>query len=143
MAAGGLTSLADLEGLWNVRRQIVHADGAVNAFVGTTRFHRVGHRLIQDEEGQLLMSEGTSPIKATRRYIWTQERGRLECAFEDMRPFHTVPLGTLCPETTYLCPPDRYQVSYDFRPMDGWISIWRVEGPRKDYEMRNEYSLVE
>ncbi len=136
----GLTGLFSLEGRWSVRRTILHADGTENTFEGVTSFQRSGHRLIQDEDGYLSMRPDQEPLRATRRYVWEKDGNRLECAFDDNRPFHTVPLGVDRPETTYLCPPDRYRVSYDFSEMPCWRSVWNVEGPKKEYVMTTDYS---
>jgi hypothetical protein len=136
----GLQSLAALEGRWYLARRIVNADGSEAALEGTTVFRRAGLRLIQEEEGWLRLPGAAAPLRATRRYLWTGEKTRLEVAFEDNRPFHTVPLGVDRPETTYLCDPDRYAVAYDFSGWPNWRSVWRVEGPRKDYVMTSDYS---
>lgn len=135
----GLTSLSALEGTWRLDRHIVHADGSEHRFEGVARFRRSGPRLIEDEEGVLLGIPGQPDLKATRRYIWIQEKNRIEVLFDDMRPFHTIPTGVAHPETTHLCPPDRYRVSYDFSDRLHWSSVWRVEGPRKSYVMTNEF----
>lgn len=105
---------------------------------GTCTFTRSGPRLIQDERGFLETGEGR--FEATRRYVWTEAQGRLDVHFDDMRPFHSIPLGVARPETTYLCPPDRYSVSYDFSRWPDWQSTWTVEGPRKSYVMTNRFS---
>ena len=136
----GLTSLASLEGRWRCTRRIVHENGDENTYEGTTVFLRSGPRLIQNEDGLLTMSPSQPALRATRKFIWTLERDRLECAFEDNRLFHTVPLNTAQPETTYLCPPDRYHVAYDFSDMRNWQAIWRVEGPKKAYAMTSTYT---
>ncbi|MDJ1014917.1 MAG: DUF6314 family protein [Paracoccaceae bacterium] len=136
----GLPSLTALAGAWTIARVIRHADGNENRFDGTARFTWSGPRLIEDEEGFLTVSDGRPPVRATRRYIWAQEGARLEVMFHDMRPFHTVPLGTARPETTFLCPPDRYEVSYDFSRFPDWSSEWRVTGPRKDYRMVTSFA---
>ena len=134
----GLASLWSLEGRWRLERQILHADGMVNRLDGEVRFHRSGVRLIQDEEGTLVL--GNQTIKATRRYIWTASNGRLDVFFDDMRPFHTVLLGVAQHQTVHLCDPDRYEVSYDFSQWPHWSARWQVEGPRKDYVMTSSFS---
>ena len=136
----GLASLAALEGRWRLVRRIANADGSVALLDGTAVFRRAGLRLVQEEDGWLRLSGGGPPLRATRRYLWTTEKGRLEVLFEDNRPFHTVPLGVGRPETVYLCDPDRYAVAYDFEAWPAWRSVWRVEGPRKDYVMTSDYS---
>jgi hypothetical protein len=135
----GLVSLAALEGRWHLARRIVNADGSEASLAGMAVFRRAGLRLIQEEEGWLTLPGGGAPLRATRRYVWMPEKGRLEVHFEDHRPFHTVPLGVPRPETTYLCDPDRYAVAYDFTGWPDWRSVWRVEGPRKDYVMTTDY----
>ena len=69
-----------------------------------------------------------------------RDGGFLNVYFADMRPFHSVPLGVEAPEAVHLCPPDRYQVTYDFGAWPGWRSVWQVEGPMKDYVMTTDYS---
>lgn len=135
---GGLTSLSALEGTWRLSREIVHADGTRGRFTGTARFGHSGPRFVQEEEGTLDLGQGT-PLRATRRYLWRRAGDRLDCFFEDGRPFHSVPLGALMHETVHLCDPDRYAVAYDFTGWPVWTSRWQVEGPRKDYVMTSEY----
>lgn len=135
----GLASLAALEGRWSMAREIVHDDGRRDVFEGESVFKRSGPRLIQDEAGVLTPARGGASMKATRRYIWSADGARVDVAFGDMRPFHSVPLGVEVFETTYLCPPDRYQVSYDFKGFPEWRSVWTVEGPRKAYRMETRF----
>lgn len=139
---GPPTSLAQLVGRWKIERTIRHVDGREDRLSGTATFRRAGPRLIQDEEGDLRI-EGQVTLKATRRYVWAHEKSRFEVHFADMRPFHTIPVGAARPETTYLCPPDRYAVAYDFSSFPEWRSVWRVEGPKKDYRMETHFSSVD
>lgn len=136
----GLTSLANLEGKWACARRIVHSDGTENTYEGTTVFARSGPRLIQSEDGYLTTDPARPALRATRTFVWRLEGDRLECAFDDNRPFHTVPLHVTRPETTYLCPPDRYHVAYDFSDLRNWQAVWRVEGPKKAYVMTSTYT---
>jgi hypothetical protein len=135
----GLASLAALEGRWHLARRIVNADGSEAALEGTTVFRRAGLRLIQEEEGWLRLPGGGAALRATRRYLWTVDKARLDVFFEDNRPFHSVPLGVDRPEAAHFCDPDRYAVAYDFTGWPLWRSVWRVEGPRKDYVMTSDY----
>lgn len=138
----GLSSLAALEGRWSMARVIDHEDGRRDHFEGVCVFHRSGQRLIQDEDGVLVPGGGGTSLKATRRYIWSAGGDRIDVAFGDMRPFHSVPFGVESHETTYLCPPDRYQVSYDFNDFPNWVTVWSVEGPRKAYRMETRFSRI-
>jgi hypothetical protein len=133
--SGGFTSLAVLEGRWNLDRVIRHSDGQEDRFDGTATFTRSGPRLIHDEEGTLTPGRGGPALKAARRYIWTNASGRFDIAFYDMRPFHSLPKGVATYETTYLCDPDRYHVTYDLTRFPHWTMTWDVEGPKKGYRM--------
>ncbi|MDJ0639312.1 MAG: DUF6314 family protein [Paracoccaceae bacterium] len=133
----GLPSLWALEGTWRLDRTIRHETGETDRFTGTCVFQRSGTRLLQDETGTL--ETGGASFEATRRYVWAESNGRLDVYFDDMRPFHSIPLNTEAPETVHLCDPDRYQVAYDFGRWPEWRATWRVEGPRKSYTMQSVY----
>ncbi len=133
----GLSSLAMLEGQWTLSRRIAHDDGHEDVFEGKALFVRSGPRLLQDEDGWLTPAGATTPLRATRRYIWAQNGDQIEVMFDDMRPFHCFSTNAASPTATHICPPDRYEVVYDFQNFPTWRSVWRVEGPRKAYEMQN------
>jgi hypothetical protein len=139
----GISSLTALEGVWTLTRRIAHSDGSTHHFDGIARFTRSGKRLIHFEEGLLTGVPGQAPMRGTRRYVWSMEPGRIEVMFDDMRPFHTIPVATPRPETTYLCPPDRYEVAYDFSDMKSWRAVWTVEGPKKAYVMESLFRTSE
>lgn len=134
---GGLTSLWELEGLWRLERDIVHADGTGARFEGECLFTRTGPRLLQEETGTLVTSTGR--FAGSRRYVWSADEGRLVLHFEDMRPFHDISLGTPRPTARHDCPPDVYRVAYDFSRWPDWQATWRVTGPRKAYVMESTY----
>ena len=133
----GPGSLWALVGVWSLEREIRHGDGRIDRFSGTCKFTRSGPQLLQDEAGWLETAEGR--FQGARRYVWKEAKGRLDVHFDDMRPFHSIPLGVARPETVHLCPPDRYQVAYDFSAWPHWSSVWTVAGPRKDYVMRTVF----
>ena len=137
----GLASLAALAGRWHLSRVIDHADGTRATLEGVSVFSRSGPRLIQEESGVLKF--GDQNLEARQRYIWEAAGPHLNVYFSDMRPFHAVPLGEPCPRTVHLCDPDRYEVVYDFQAWPRWTSTWKVEGPRKDYEMTSRYAPFE
>ncbi|MEM7719536.1 MAG: DUF6314 family protein, partial [Pseudomonadota bacterium] len=137
-APAGPSSIWSFAGDWTLQRRIDHSDGRVDHLSGTCRFERAGPRLIQDELGWLETSTGR--FQATRRYVWTEAGGRLDVFFDDMRPFHAIPLGEVRPETVHLCPPDRYHVAYDFSSWPEWRTVWSVEGPRKTYRMSSHFA---
>lgn len=134
------TSLWAFEGHWTLNREIAdHSGGPDGVFQGNAVFARAGQHLDYQETGTLALGEAT-PMVATRRFIWRQERGCLQIDYDDGRPFHGVPFGVDEPEATHLCAPDRYEVAYDFKDWPSWTARWQVSGPRKDYVMISRYT---
>lgn len=136
-SAPGLASLWAFEGRWTLSRRIRHKNGREDRLDGVAVFERSGPRLVQLEKGTL--SVGGQVLEAGQRYLWAEADGLIEVSFSDNRPFHTIPLGDASPRTVHLCPPDRYEVAYDFTRWPRWSATWTVEGPRKDYVMVSEY----
>ena len=136
-SAKGLASLWTLEGRWHLTRRIRHGDGREDRLDGEAHFTRTGPRLVQDERGILIV--GNQRLEAEQRYLWQAAGDRIDVYFSDNRPFHSIPLHDPAPRTVHLCPPDRYEVAYDFTGWPNWSATWTVEGPRKDYEMRSDY----
>ena len=144
--------LSDFEGVWQITRKIIHADGTVARFNGTGTFVRVQSGLVYDERGALHFEmqrtdvSGTAElgpkITGTRRYFWdTPDDGsgadHVPVRFADRRAFHLVPLGG--GDAAHWCDPDQYNVSYDFTQWPVWAAVWHVRGPRKDYVMTSQY----
>ena len=138
--SGEFASLWSLAGQWSLDRQIRHADGRENSFIGKAVFTRSGSRLIQEESGLLQLDD--QALEARQRLVWKQAGPSLRVHFADMRPFHEFSLGVTNPEAVHDCPPDRYHVAYDFAHWPIWRSVWTVTGPRKDYVMRSTYAPV-
>ncbi|NNF92608.1 MAG: trigger factor [Boseongicola sp.] len=128
-----------LEGAWTLTRTISHADGAEHRFDGTAVFRWDVSGLIQDEEGVLSATDGRPGLRATRRYLWREDKKTVDILFEDGRRFHSIPLGVDRPEAVHECPPDTYRVAYDFGDPAAWTARWHVSGPRKDYVMKSRY----
>ena len=118
-------------------RVIQHGDGHEDRLEGSATFSRSGPKLIMDEVGTLKTRGQT--LAAKQRYIWEDGTDHLNVYFSDLRPFHMVTLRDPHPTAIHLCDPDRYEVSYDFSAWPEWHSSWRVEGPRKDYQMMSHY----
>ncbi len=106
---------------------------------GVATFAPDGEGLIYREEGELRLGKA-APIRAERSYRWrTGADHRLEVLFEDGRPFHGFsPAKALSAQ--HFCDPDTYEVTYDFSGWPAWRAVWRVRGPRKDYEMTTDYA---
>lgn len=114
-----------------------HGDGRTDRLEGTAHFHRSGPKLVQDETG--ILTVGQQKMEAKQRYIWEAAGSQLNVYFADLRPFHSVALNTPTPSAVHLCPPDRYEVAYDFSNWPTWRATWQVEGPRKAYRMTSDY----
>ena len=133
----GLRSLWALEGRWGLNRVVRHADGREDRLTGEAHFRRSGPKLVQDEAGILMVDQ--QKLEAKQRYIWEAAGSQLNVYFADLRPFHSVALNTATPSAIHLCPPDRYEVAYDFSHWPKWRAVWNVEGPRKNYCMTSDY----
>lgn len=131
--------LKDFEGRWRIDRTIAdHLLCRTGRFEGEARFAPSGAGLLYDEYG-VLQFPGEAPLQAERRYLWRPAPSGIDVLFEDGRPFHTIELAAQRPAATHFCDPDTYEVQYDFVAWPRWEALWRVSGPRKDYEMRSTY----
>jgi hypothetical protein len=126
--------LADFEGVWTLSRTIAHADGTRAAFEGRAIWSPACGGLDYCETGQLRINGG-APVTAEQRHFWS---GTGHVHFADGRYFHQVPLGGGA--SVHWCDPDRYDVHYDFTQWPRFSVVWRVKGPRKDYEMTSLYA---
>lgn len=129
--------LTQFTGIWRLQRAIRHADGTEAKFDGAAEFTPSGTGLDYEERGLLTMP-GTPPMQAVRRYRWSQDGDMIAVDFGDGRPFHS--FDPAHPEAIHDCPPDHYQVRYDFTGWPRWQAIWQVSGPHKDYRMISTYS---
>ena len=132
-------ALLDFAGHWRVTREIEDARAGTRAeFDGEAWFEGDARELAYREAGRLILP-GQAPMQAERRYFWRAADGDICVLFEDLRPFHEFALGISTPEAHHDCPPDSYDVRYDFADWPRWSAVWRVAGPRKDYVMRSHY----
>lgn len=123
-------------GRWQITRQITdRRGGAPGRFTGAALLHADGTGgWIWEESGQLRLGEG-APLTATRRYLWQETGARITLLFEDGRYFHSFDPNAARATAQHDCPPDLYDVTYDFSSWPVWRSHWEVRGPRKDYRM--------
>lgn len=131
-------SLSDFAGPWQIRRQIRDTRGPDGTFAGLATLRPDADGLIYSEQGTLCL--GPTQFQAERSYLWRAEtEDTITLYFPDNRLFHSF---RLIPNPTALhdCPPDTYQVSYEFTRWPHWTSTWRVTGPRKDYVMTSHYA---
>ena len=131
------TGMDDFVGHWRIERRIKDALGADGQFTGAARIVSTREGCAYSETGTLRLGE--TSFEAERRYTWKETRpGLLSIYFEDGRFFHSFALSPKV-DATHDCPPDWYEVHYDFTDWPNWTARWRVTGPRKDYTMESHY----
>lgn len=136
---GTRPGLDEFAGSWRLEREIDDAKaGQAVRFSGEALFRRDAEGLLCEEAGEMILP-GQPPLRASRRYLWRAKGGDIAVLFHDGRPFHLIGPGAR-PGAGHDCPPDLYQVRYDFRRWPDWEAEWRVSGPRKDYVMRSRYA---
>ncbi len=132
----GPRSIADFEGIWTLEKEIEDRLGAPASFRGTAEVRRDASAWRYEERGDMQLGSGET-LAAERVYLWAEAADGIAVAFADGRPFHVMPFAGGA--ATHDCPPDLYQVRYDFSPWPDWTAIWVVRGPRKDYRMSARY----
>lgn len=133
-------NLSDLEGLWRLGRVIEdRRAGLTGRFEGEARWSRDGGGMVQEESGMLRYGMST-PMRATRRYLWRADDAGLCVLFDDGRPFHIVPEAG--DEAVHDCPPDTYRVRYAFDLPRRFTTTWHVIGPRKDATLTSHFTRV-
>ena len=129
--------LSEFTGLWRLTRRIDdRRAGVVGRFEGQAEFVADEADLILTETGRLCYG-GAAPMQAERRYLWRADGAGIAVFFADGRPFHWFSMAS--PEAHHACPPDSYDVAYEFGGWPHWQSRWAVSGPRKDYVMISRY----
>lgn len=91
------------------------------------------------EDGWLTLPDAP-PLRAGRALLWRQTGQGVSVFFADGRPFHDFDPDLVRPSAVHLCPPDRYEVRYDFTGLPVWSMDWHVTGPRKGYVMRTVFA---
>lgn len=132
--------LASFIGGWSIARRIDdRRTGGQGLFTGAAEF-RSGPEGVSYHEDGILTLGTAAPMRGTRDYVWREAGGAIEVWFADGRFFHRfVPDGGEA-RAEHDCAPDHYAVRYDFQAWPLWRSVWRVTGPRKDYEMVSDFS---
>lgn len=129
--------LGDFEGLWQFTRHVANGMGPDAEVTGTVRFVPCADGLQLIEEGEMRLP-GQAPMRAARRYHWTAADQGIDVFFDDGRYFHRIDAG-LQVAGHHDCPPDLYDVAYDFSAWPVWQAVWTVRGPRKSYVMTTDY----
>lgn len=137
-----MPQLSDFEGRWRVARRIEdHWMGTTGLFDGVARFVAEAGGLAYREVGELRLPQ-EPPMTAQRAYFWRDDGDGIAVSFDDGRPFHRIAAGARVVQDWHDCPPDTYDVSYNFTHWPRWRMIWRVQGPRKDYTSITDFSRL-
>ena len=154
---------ADLSGFfrgkWRIHRTLAYTLGgpASATFDGDASFSEFGgtSTLLYEERGKLAF--GGQTLEAQRRYFFCFDRDPPGVYFAEIEDgetvvgkfFHPLDLsGELSsPETCgaefdHLCVNDLYQGALRLKTSDAFEWQWRVTGPKKDGNLRAEYSRV-
>lgn len=109
--------------------------------------HRTGHALLYREKINLKTPHG-STLAGSREYIYLFHQDRLEIFFclegKLGELFMALPFqfSSHTYQCTHHCGADTYHGEFEFSLPDKFKITYRVEGPRKDYVIRSEYSRV-
>ncbi|TCP61898.1 hypothetical protein EV663_10383 [Rhodovulum bhavnagarense] len=135
-----MPGLEDFAGRWAIERRIEDARAAqIVRFTGQAVLRPAAMGGLDYVESGVLAMPGQRPITARRRYLWRQAREAVEIFFDDGRFFHSINPGPR-PRARHVCPPDTYEVGYDFTSWPAWCVVWQVKGPRKDYRLRSAFT---
>tara|TARA_B110000483_G_scaffold218197_1_gene271295 strand:- start:124 stop:567 length:444 start_codon:yes stop_codon:yes gene_type:complete len=124
--------------LWVISRYIIdHTEDAKLIFTGRCEVSDAWYQ----ENGQMVLPDGQA-LSSTRRYRWDATLEGVDVHFDDGRFFHRIDLAHTATQDRHFCDPDDYAVSYVFTEWPIWTSLWKVKGPRKDYEMHSRYQKL-
>lgn len=130
---------------WHIDREITDfLAGSTTKFSGTAWFAKCDEKQwLYSETGKLALPSGQS-LHAERRFLWcpvgTADLHAVDVMFEDGRPFHQIKFARdQTSNDTHFCDPDTYEVTYAFDLGVTWSAAWRVNGPRKNYQMSSVY----
>lgn len=133
---------AYLEGTWLIERKI--HDGLLDQegeCTGTAQFVLNGNTLNYREEGAFKMGEIETTIE--REYLYTFPAPSMaEVRFPDGRFFHLLDLTKGIVRVDHDCGDDTYNGLFRVLGESAWLSVWRVQGPRKSQVITTRYSRV-
>lgn len=112
----------------SARDQEVTASGTAN-FIDELMNGQPGLRYREDGE---LDIDGVK-VQTEREYIYgfLADGGVAEVRFADGRFFHVLDLSKGMVRVEHQCGDDHYQGLFRVLTDDAWLSVWRVDGPRK------------
>ena len=131
-----------LVGSWKVQRLIVDRACALNGRLdGHATFTPSSvDGLLYKERGHLVFGEHQGPAEQSYVYDFPESEGRALVRFRDGRPFHDLDLSAGLQRVQHACDPDRYDGLFLAVGATEWWSMWKVSGPRKDYDLMTIYT---
>ncbi|MDH5488373.1 MAG: DUF6314 family protein [Rhodospirillaceae bacterium] len=135
-----------LAGYWLIKRDIHQVgEGQKVTLNGSASFvvdeKSPADTLIYNEEGLLETPEGK--FDATRSYIYKFIGSALaEVRFSDGEFFHVLDLSAGPLRVEHHCGDDFYQGLFRAVDTNTWLSVWRIEGPRKKQVISTHYMRV-
>lgn len=140
---GRFPSFEDFFGDWFFRRVIEDRLNSVEGRAeGSVKFHPRTDGGMDYLETSILTYGDHPPMTSERQYIWQDADDGIEVSFDDGRFFHRIDEGKPLSSADHKCEADMYHVTYDFREWPKWNSVWRVQGPKKDYRLTTEFERV-
>ncbi|MDH5188285.1 MAG: DUF6314 family protein [Rhodospirillaceae bacterium] len=132
-----------LAGDWNLKR-VIHqvGEGRKATFNASASFvpdeKSPTDTFIYSEEG--LLETGDEKFDATRTYIYTFIGSALaEVRFADGTFFHVLDLSAGLLRVEHHCADDFYQGLFRAIDFNTWLSVWRIDGPRKKQVISTHY----
>ena len=127
-----------------------HRDDTKGSFEGVATFSDIERGPVADpttslhfrETGRLLFGNFSGPAERSLFFLQTSP-STMRVTFTDGRLFVDLDLRGGTPNVQHLCGDDVYEITFDFRSPDVVEEIWRVSGPRKDYEASTVMTRVD
>jgi hypothetical protein len=131
-----------LVGSWKVQRLILdRACGLNGRLDGHATFAPCWvDGLSYKERGRLVFDKHEGWAEQSYLYDFSQSEGRASVRFSDRRLFHDLDLSAGLQRVQHSCDPDRYDGLFVAVGPTEWWSMWKVAGPRKDYELTTIYT---
>ena len=136
-----------LEGTWQFERKVhdMQLDSEVDA-IGVAWFkagepHNGQDTLDYIEEGGTDLGETELELDREFRYNFTNS-ALAEVRFTDGRFFHVLDMSKGIVRVDHNCGEDTYSGVFRALNADGWLSVWRIEGPGKSQVVTTRYIRV-
>ncbi len=132
---------AFLKGEWRLSRRIHDLRLALRGqFEGRASVTAMTEGLLLEESGRLAFGEHVSD--ASQRYRIVMEGAVARVFRADGSTFHDLDLSSGSAKILHPCGDDLYRGRYRVLDADRYCVMWRVTGPRKDYQMASLYDRV-